>query len=80
MRNGSSSSAEAEISAQDIKHKEQPVRQTSGWLRWRFLGYVYLYGPEAVWKTVPSALVGSGGTIYVEPEKLATELHRLLGK
>jgi hypothetical protein len=40
----------------------------------------YLYGPEAVWKTVPSPLIGSGGTIYREREVLRTEVSTLLDK
>ncbi len=38
----------------------------------------YLYGPDAVWETVPSPLVGSGGTIYGEHEKLETQMRTLL--
>ena len=40
----------------------------------------YLYGPDAVWKTVPSPLVGSGGTIYGERESLAVQVRALLEK
>ena len=40
----------------------------------------YLYGPDAVWKTVPAPLVGSGGTIYREREVLMTQINALLGK
>jgi hypothetical protein len=38
----------------------------------------YLYGPEAVWESVPSPLVGSGGTIYREREVLMTQVSKLL--
>jgi hypothetical protein len=38
----------------------------------------YLYGPDATWETVPSTLVGSGGTIYHERETLKTQLLKLL--
>jgi hypothetical protein len=40
----------------------------------------YLYGPNAVWASVPSPLVGSGGTIYAERETLATQVSTLLEK
>ena len=40
----------------------------------------YLYGPDAVWETVPSTLVGSGGTIYSERETLAMQMRTLFGK
>jgi hypothetical protein len=40
----------------------------------------YLYGPDAVWETVPSSLVGSGGTIYREREVLMTQVSKLLGR
>jgi hypothetical protein len=40
----------------------------------------YLYGPEAVWKSVPAPLAGSGGTIYRERELLMTQVSALLGK
>jgi hypothetical protein len=40
----------------------------------------YLYGPDAVWETVPSPLVDSGGTIYRERERLRTQVSTLLGK
>lgn len=38
----------------------------------------YLYGPDANWKTVPSPLVSSGGTIYGERQALKTQLETLL--
>jgi hypothetical protein len=38
----------------------------------------YLYGSKATWKTVPSPLVGSGGTIYGEREQLETQIRTLL--
>ena len=38
----------------------------------------YLYGPDATWETAPSKLIGSGGTIYHEREKLKMELKSLL--
>lgn len=40
----------------------------------------YLYGPNAVWKSVPSPLAGSGGTIYRERDVLMTQVSDLLGK
>jgi hypothetical protein len=39
----------------------------------------YLYGPDAVWDTVPLPLVGSGGTIYGERETLELQIRPLLG-
>ena len=40
----------------------------------------YLYGPDAVWETVPSPLVDSGGTIYRERHQLETEITTLLNR
>ena len=40
----------------------------------------YLYGPEAVWETVPSPLAGSASTIYGEREALKRQIGSLLGK
>ena len=40
----------------------------------------YLYGPEAVWDSVASPLVGAGGTIIHEHEKLAMEISALIEK
>ena len=40
----------------------------------------YLYGPDAVWETIPAPLIGSGGTVYREREVLRTEVGALLGK
>ena len=38
----------------------------------------YLYGPDARWETIPSHLVGSGGTIHAERETLKMQLSTLL--
>lgn len=40
----------------------------------------YLYGPDAVWKTIPSLSAGSGGTIYAERQALKMQLTTLLEK
>ena len=40
----------------------------------------YLYGPEAVWDSVPLPLVDSGGTIYRERDVIRTKVNSLLGK
>ena len=40
----------------------------------------YLYGPDATWEAVPSALVGSGSTIYGERETLEMQVRTLLEK
>ena len=40
----------------------------------------YLYGPDAVWETTPTPLVGSGGTIYGERDALEMQVRTLLGK
>lgn len=40
----------------------------------------YIYGPDAIWETVPSPLVGSGSTIYSERKTLEIQIHTLLGK
>jgi len=38
----------------------------------------YVYGPEATWETIPSPLVGSGGTIVQRREQLETQIQALL--
>ena len=40
----------------------------------------YLYGPDSTWESVPSAQVGSGGTIYRQREALKRQLLKLLNK
>lgn len=40
----------------------------------------YLYGPEAIWKTVPSPLAGSGGTIFYKQAALKEQVNTLLEK
>jgi len=40
----------------------------------------YLYGPQAVWSTVPSPLADSGRTIYSERETLEMQVRALLGQ
>jgi hypothetical protein len=40
----------------------------------------YLYGPEAVWGTIPAPLLGSGQTIYDERQTLEIQAGKLLGK
>ncbi len=39
-----------------------------------------LYGPDAIWETVPSPLAGSGGTIYGEREKLEKQIRTRLDR
>lgn len=43
-------------------------------------GFYYLYGPDAVWETSPWPLVGSGGIVFRDREKLKTQVRTLLGK
>ncbi len=38
----------------------------------------YFYGPDATWESVPSPLVGSGGTIYSERQALQMQVSTLL--
>jgi hypothetical protein len=38
----------------------------------------YLYGADATWNSIPSPLIGSGGTIYGERKQLETQLRTLL--
>jgi hypothetical protein len=38
----------------------------------------YLYGPDARWETIPSPLVGSGGTIIDQRETLKMKVDSLL--
>ena len=40
----------------------------------------YLYGPDATWETMPSPLMGSGGTIYGERLTLKMQVSTLLEK
>ena len=40
----------------------------------------YLYGPQAVWETVPTPLVDSGGTIYRKRDQLEKQIDTLLNK
>lgn len=40
----------------------------------------YLYGPDAVWETVPVPLVDSGSTIYRERDKLEMKVRTQLNK
>lgn len=38
----------------------------------------YLYSPDAEWETIPSQLVGSGGTIYDKRETLKMQVSSLV--
>jgi hypothetical protein len=40
----------------------------------------YLYGLDATWETIPSSLVGSGGTIIDKREALKMQVDKLLEK
>ena len=40
----------------------------------------YLYGPQAIWETVPAPLVDSGGTIYRKRDQLEKQIDILLNK
>ena len=40
----------------------------------------YLYGPDAVWETIPSPLLGSGRTIFSERQALQMQVSTVLGK
>jgi hypothetical protein len=40
----------------------------------------YLYGPDARWETVPAPLMGMGGTIYAERQRLDEQVRGLLEK
>ena len=40
----------------------------------------YLYGPEAVWKTMPTPLIDSGGTIYRKRDQLEAQINKLLNQ
>jgi len=40
----------------------------------------YLYGPDAVWETIPEPLLGSGRSIYAERQALKMQASTLLGK
>ena len=60
-------------------------RQIGQWFAEQVEGYrgvswdtYYLYGSEAKWETVPSLLVGSGGTIYRKREALKMQVSTLV--
>jgi hypothetical protein len=38
----------------------------------------YLYGPDAIWNSIPSPLISSGGTIYHERKQLEAQMQNLL--
>jgi len=40
----------------------------------------YLYGPGAVWDTIPAPLLGSGRTIYAERQALEAQVKAILGE
>ena len=40
----------------------------------------YLYGPEAIWESIPAPLISSGGTIYSEREVLNMQVNTLMEK
>lgn len=68
-----------------VTHYWDGERKVGQWFAGQVDGYdgvawdiYYLYGPAAVWETVPSPLVGSGGTIYAERNVLEGEVRSLL--
>jgi hypothetical protein len=70
-----------------VKHFWDGELEVARWFARQVDGYegvswdmYYLYGPEAVWKTVPAPLAGSGGTIYREREMLRVQVSTLLAK
>ena len=70
-----------------VKHFWDGELAVSHWFAKEVDGYdgvswdmYYLYGPEAVWKTVPAPLIVSGGTILRERETLRAQVSALLGK
>jgi hypothetical protein len=70
-----------------VKHFWDGDLEVARWFAKQVDGYegvswdiYYLYGPDAVWKTVPAPLMSSGGTIYRERETLMTEVSALLEK
>lgn len=40
----------------------------------------YLFGPEAVWESIPQPMLGSGRTIYAKRQQLKEQVSALLGK
>lgn len=70
-----------------VKHFWDGKRKAAQWFAKNVDGYegvswdmYYLYGPDAVWETVPSPLAGSGGTIIRERDKLEMEVRALMKK
>ena len=61
--------------------------QTGQWFAKNVDGYdgvawdiYYLFGPDAVWESIPSPFVGSGQTIYAERQQLLEQIGPMLGK
>ncbi len=70
-----------------VTHYWDGNRATGQWFAKEIDGYegiawdtYYLYGPDALWETVPSPLLDSGGPIYWERENLAMQVRTLLEK
>jgi hypothetical protein len=68
-----------------VKHFWDGELKAARWFAKQVDGYegvswdmYYLYGPEAVWKTIPAPLVDSGGAIYRERDVLRTQIRTLL--
>ena len=62
-------------------------RQVGIWFAENVEGYrgvswdtYFLYGPDATWETIPTSLVGSGGTIYDQRETLRSQVAELISK
>ena len=70
-----------------VMHFWDGEAQVGQWFAERVEGYrgiswdtYYLYGPDATWKSIPSHLVGSGGTIYAKRAALKMQISTLLEK
>lgn len=75
------------ISDPRVKHFWDGERQVGEWFAEHVEGYrgvswdtYFLYGPDAKWETVPSSLVGSGGTIYDQRVTLRSRVGERIGK
>ena len=70
-----------------VTHYWDGEREVGRWFAEQVDGYegiawdsYYLYGPAAVWDTVPSPPVGSGGTVFAERNTLEGQVRTLLGE
>lgn len=69
-----------------VKHFWDGELEAARWFAKQVDGYegvswdmYYLYGPDAVWASVPAPLIGSGGPIYQERQTLMMQVSTSMG-